>query len=72
MKSIKTKERIGQGLYAIATILLIINIYQKGADIENRWIEIVVWSSFLFAAVYAISLSREKKKIEEDNGHRND
>lgn len=59
---LKTKERIGYGLYLVAIVLLIIHIYQMGADIENRGISITAWVSLIVASVYQIWLSTEKKK----------
>ncbi|MEL6658228.1 MAG: hypothetical protein AAFP77_30300 [Bacteroidota bacterium] len=67
MESIKLQERIATGLYVVAIILLLINIYQKGADIENRFVEIGGWLFFLVASILMAFVAKEKKKLKQMN-----
>lgn len=61
MPTIKTQQKLSTLLYLVAIVLLIINIYNKGKDIDNRYIEIAAWSIFLLAAVYAGLVAKQKK-----------
>ncbi len=65
--TLKTKKLIGNILYAIAVVLLLIGLYQKGASTENRFIEIGQWVALLIAAIYGIGLANQQKKESTDN-----
>lgn len=62
MSSLKTKTRIGKGLYIIAIILLLIHIYQMNARIENVFFDFAGWIAMIIASSYMLWLSIEKKK----------
>jgi hypothetical protein len=62
MKTIKSKERLGNILYTIASILLLISIYKKGADTEYRLLDIASWVTLMIAALYGIWITSIKKK----------
>lgn len=60
---IKSKEKIGNGLYIVAIVLLLIQCFQMGADIENSLVSYAGWAMLLIAGSYHFWLSQEKKKI---------
>lgn len=66
VKSLKTKERIGTGLYIIAIILLMISIFKMGANEENEFIRFAGYGALIVASIYAIWLSSEKKKLNDN------
>ena len=63
--NLKTKETISKVLYGIAIVLLLLNIFNHGAGKENRIIEFGGWIFLIIASVYAMYLSKQKKKEEE-------
>jgi len=67
MSSIKSKEKIGIGLSLLAIVLMSINIYNQGAGIENRIIELCAWTSLIVSSFYMLRLSSEKKKLSDSD-----
>ena len=62
MNSIKINEKISIALYLVAIVLLALGIYQKGAGIENRFIETSGWIALMVASVHMLFLSMAKRK----------
>ncbi len=68
MVSFRTKEKVSKILYIIAIILMMLNLFNKGTDTENKIMEYSSWLALVIAALYEIYLSREKKKeLSESN-----
>lgn len=66
MTSSKTQQKIAMALYIIASVLLLIGIYQKGSNIENRYIEVSGWLALGIASVYGIALSIKNQGGQEN------
>lgn len=68
MNPFRKQEILSKALYAVAIVLLLLNIYFLGANKENRLIEFSGWIVLIIALVYAAYLSKAKKNWEETEG----
>ena len=69
---LKSKQQIGNGLYMVAIVLLLVHCYQMGADKENSLISTGGYGMLLIAAVYHLWLSQEKKKVAHQESENQD
>jgi len=58
----KILKNIGNGLYLLACILLLTNIFLMSSNQENKAIEFGAWSTLMIAAIYGIWLGTKNKK----------